>query len=61
MSLPEKVIDLHIRKPEDAIILQIVGLIFTKFLVLVGTNRIFLNVLLGSLATVFISSSFFPG
>ena len=31
MSLPEKVIVLHIRKPVEAIILQIVGLIFTKF------------------------------
>ena len=30
MSLPEKVIDLHIRKPVEAIILQIVWLIITK-------------------------------
>ena len=30
MSLPEKVIDLSIRKPVEAIILQIVWLIITK-------------------------------
>ena len=30
MSLPEKVIDLHIRKPLEAIVLPIVRLIITK-------------------------------
>ena len=61
MSLPEKVIDLHNRKPVEAIILQIVWLLSTKIFGVSWDYQLLLNVLLGSLATVFISSSFFPG